>query len=181
MARNAFDTSLEGIKSAWGPLSTELVAACGGHLEDLLKAPATEDWLAALHKEAPANKELYRDPTHGFVLLAHTEPAGLYRPPHDHGRGWVIYAIQRGEIEMGTYGRLEAPDGSVRLVKRGSTRVRPGQVQVYMPGDIHDTLCMAGPALLFRFTERDLKKEDKQERRVTRYVERDGAWTVGLQ
>jgi hypothetical protein len=180
MARNAFDTSIEGIKSAWGPLSTDMLAACRGHLEDLLKAPATEDWLAALHKEAPANKELYRDPTHGFVLLAHTEPAGLYRPPHDHGRGWVIYAIQQGEIEMGTYGRLEAPDGSVRLVKRGSTRVRPGQVQVYLPGDIHDTLCMTGPALLFRFTERDLKREDKEEHRVTRYVERNGTWTVGL-
>ena len=180
MARNAFNTSIERIKSAWGPLSTELVAACRGHLANLLKAPATADWLAALHKEAPANKELYRDPTHGFVLLAHTEPAGLYRPPHDHGRGWVIYAIQQGEIEMGTYGRLEAPDGSVRLVKRGSTRVRPGQVQVYLPGDIHDTLCMIGPALLFRFTERDLKREDKEEHRVTRYVEREGAWTVGL-
>jgi len=81
---------------------------------------------------------------------------------------------------MGTYARLEEPDGSFRLVKRGSTRVRPGQVQVYLPGDIHDTLCMAGPALLFRFTERDLKKEDKEEHRVTRYVERDGVWTVGL-
>jgi hypothetical protein len=34
--------------------------------------------------------------------------------------------------------------------------------------------------LLFRFTERDLKREDKEEQRVTRYVERDGAWTVGL-
>jgi hypothetical protein len=156
-----------------------VVAACRTYLEDLLKASATEAWLAALNQEAPASKELYRDPTHGFVLLAHTEPAGLYRPPHDHGRGWVIYAMQQGEIEMGTYARVEDPDGSVRLVKRGSTRVQPGQVQVYLPGDIHDTLCMAGPALLFRFTERDLKKEDKEAHRLTRYVERDGVWTVG--
>ena len=130
MARNAFDTSIKGIKSVWGPLSTEVVAACRGHLEDLLKASATEEWLAALHRQAPANKELYRDPTHGFVLLAHTEPAGLTRPPHGHGHGWVIYAMQQGEIEMGTYARLDEPDGSVRLVKRGSTRVQPGQVQV---------------------------------------------------
>jgi hypothetical protein len=55
--------------------------------------------------------------------------------------------------------------------------VCPGQVQVYLPGDIHDTRCLSGPALLFRFTERDLKKEDKVEHRVMRYVERDGAWT----
>jgi hypothetical protein len=179
MARNSFDMSIEGIKSVWGQLSTEVVAACRGHLEDLLKASATEEWLAALHRDAPANKELYRDPAHGFVLLAHTEQAGLYRPPHDHGRGWVIYAMQQGEIEMGTYARRVDSDGSVRLVKRNSTLVRPGQVQVYLPGDIHDTRCMAGPALLFRFTERDLKKEDQEEHRVTRYVERDGVWTVG--
>jgi hypothetical protein len=178
MAKDTLETSLAGIRSAWGPLSSEVVAGCRLHLENLLKAPDTEDWLAKLHREEPANEEVYRDPTHGFVLLAHTEHEGLYRPPHDHGRGWVIYAIQRGEIEMGTYARIENPDGSVKLVKRGSTLLRPGQVQAYLPGDIHDTRCMAGPALLFRFTERDLKKEDKEEHRVTRYVERDGMWTA---
>ena len=179
MARNSFEMSIEGIRSVWGPISTEVVAACRGHLEALVKASAAEEWLAALHREAPANKELYRDPTHGFVLLAHTEPAGLYRPPHDHGRGWVIYAMQHGEIEMGTYGRVLDLDGNIRLVKRGSTLVRPGQVQVYLPGDIHDTRCVAGPALLLRFTERDLKKEDNENRNVTRYVLRNGVWTVG--
>jgi len=179
MAANTLETSIAGIRSVWGPLSTEVVAACRRHLEDLLKAPAAEEWLSALHKEAPANRELYRDPEHGFVLLAHTEHAGLYRPPHDHGRSWVIYAMQSGEIEMRTFARIGNPDGSVKLVQRDSTLVRPGQVQVYLPGDIHDTRCVSGPALLFRFTERDLKPEDQVERRVTRYVEQDGAWTVG--
>ncbi len=179
MARNTLEASIAGIKAAWGPLGTEVVAACQQHLEDLLKAPVAEDWLSALHREAPANKELYRDPQHGFVLLAHSEYAGLYRPPHDHGRGWVIYAIQQGEIEMGTYARIGNRDGSTKLVKRNSTVVRPGQVQVYLPGDIHDTRCLTGPALLFRFTERDLKKEDKEEHRVMRFVERDGVWTAG--
>ena len=179
MDSNTLDASMRGIHSVWGPLSTEVVTGCRRHLEDLVQAPATEEWLAALRREGPANKELHRDPSYGYVLLAHTEYEGLYRPPHDHGRGWVIYAIQQGEIEMGTYARIEEPDGSIRLVKRNSTLVRPGQVQVYLPGDIHDTRCVTGPALLFRFTERDLKKEDKEEHRVTRYVERDGAWTVG--
>jgi hypothetical protein len=177
VANRTFEASIQGIRSVWGPLSDTVVGGCQRHLADLLKAPATEEWLAALHEEVPANKELYRDPIHGFVLLAHSEDAGLYRPPHDHGRGWVIYAIQRGEMEMRTYGRILNPDGSVGLVKRDVTLMRPGQVQVYLPGDIHDTRCVKGPALLFRFTERDLKKEDKEEHRVTRYVERDGVWT----
>lgn len=178
MARDQLQASMEAIRSVWGPLTSELVNGCRRSLESLVNAPAREEWLTALHRDAPTNRELYRDPTNGFLLLAHTEYEGLYRPPHDHGRGWVIYAIQQGEIEMGTYGRVEDPDGSVRLVKRGSTLLRPGQVLVYLPGDIHDTRCVRGPALLFRFTERDLKKEDQQEHRVTRYVERNGAWTV---
>ena len=178
MDNHTLDVSMKGIQSVWGPLSTEVVDGCRGHLQDLLKAPATEPWLAALHREAPANQELHRHPSLGYVLLAHTESAGLYRPPHDHGRAWVIYAVQRGEIEMGTYARIQEPDGSVRLVKRNSTVVGPGQLQVYLPGDIHDTRCITAPALLFRFTERDLKVEDNVEHRVTRYVERGGVWTV---
>jgi hypothetical protein len=179
MARNTLQTSIEGIRAAWGPLSTELIAACQRQLEDLLKAPVTEEWLAALHNDEPTNRELYRDPEHGFVLLAHTESTGLFRPPHDHGRGWVMYAVQRGEIEMRTYGRVEGADGAVTLVQRNASVVGPGQVQAYLPGDIHDTRCVKGPALLFRFTERDLRKEDQEEHRITRYVERDGRWTVG--
>lgn len=179
MKRNTLETTIEGIQSVWGALSTEVIDGCRRHLEGLVQGPTEEEWLATLHREAPANRELYRDPARGFVLLAHTEHAGLYRPPHDHGRGWVIYAIQRGVIEMGTYARVEDEGGRVRLVKRDSTLLRPGQVKVYLPGDIHDTRCITGPALLFRFTERDLKREDREEGRVTRYVEQDGAWTVG--
>ena len=170
---------MQGIQSTWGILTTEVVEGCRRQLENLLQAPNAEAWLAALHREAPASQELYRDPMRGFVLLAHTEGAGLYRPPHDHGRGWVIYAVQQGEIEMGTYARVLGPGGKVRLVKRDSTLVRPGQVKVFLPGDIHDTRCLTGPALLFRFTERDLKKEDQEEHQVTRYIPQDGVWTIG--
>lgn len=179
MANNSLDTFIAGIRSTWGPLTTEVVAQSRAHLENLIKAPVTEGWLESLHKNAPANEELYRDPTHGFILLAHTEDAGLYRPPHDHGRGWVIYILQKGEIEMGSYARVTGTDGQVRLVKRDATVVRPGQAMVYLPGDVHDTLCIRGAALLFRFTERDLKREDLEEHQVTRYVEQDGDWTIG--
>lgn len=175
---NSLEKCVEGVGAIWGPLSSELVAGCKQQLEALLQTPNTEQWLATLHLQQLAQQELHRDPANGFVLLAHTEPEALYRPPHDHGRGWVIYAIQQGEIEMGTYARIEDADGRVKLVKRGSTVLRPGQAQVYLPGDIHDTRCVSGPALLFRFTERDLKIEDKQARTLTRYVWRDDVWTV---
>jgi len=179
MSKDALERFIERTRSSWGPLSTELVASCRGHLEELAKAPATQPWLAALHHEAPPTRELYRDPEHGFVLLAHTEHAGQYRPPHDHGRGWVVYAVQRGEIAMGTYARVEDAHGGVRLVKRDETLLRAGDAKLFLPGDIHDTRCVAGPALEFRFTERDLKHEELVERRVARYVERNGVFTLG--
>lgn len=175
--KHTLQTFADGVRSIWGPPSTELVDGCRKQLAMLAAASAREPWLAELHRAAPANRELYRDPEHGFVLLAHTETAGLFRPPHDHGRAWVVYAAQRGEIEIRTYGRVEDPDGRVRLVQRDSTVLRAGQALAYLPGDIHDTRCLTDTALLFRFTERDLHVEDRVKRLVTRYVDRDGVWT----
>lgn len=167
-----------GVRSLWGPLSSELVAGCCAQLETLAAASPREPWLADLHRRAPGSHELYRDPDHGFILLAHTESVGLFRPPHDHGRGWVVYGLQRGEIAIRTYGRVADVDGQVRLVQRDSTILRAGQALAYLPGDIHDTRCLSDTALLFRFTDRDLKVED-QERRLTRYADRGGVWAKG--
>ena len=38
--------------------------------------------------------------------------------------------------------------------------------------------CVADTTLLFRFTERDLKLEDKRDHRITRYVDADSVWTA---
>lgn len=179
MAKNSLETFVEEVTSVWGPLSSEVVEACRHQMEKLLKAPATEEWLAALLNDGSTSRELYRAPSNGFVLLAHMEPTGLFRPPHDHGRAWVIYGVVQGESEMGTYSRTVTPDGRIKLVKRNTTLMRPGQVQVYLPGDIHDTRCISGPALLLRFTERDLRKEDLEDHLVTRYAEEGHNWVRG--
>lgn len=179
MDSNALSTFIDKTRASFGPLTSELVESVHAQLEQLVRAPSTELWLQALHQEAPESKELYRDAEHGFLLLAHSEPTDLYRPPHDHGRGWVIYALQRGEMEIGTYARHQDGDGRTRLVKRDVSLLRAGEARVYLPGDIHDTRCIAGPSLLLRFADRDLKREDREEHRVTRYVARDGVWTVG--
>ena len=177
MVNDSVQRFAEGVRATWGPLTSELVDGARQQVIQLLETPVTEAWLAALHHDAPDSRELFRDPAHDFMLLAHTEPAGLYRPPHDHGRGWVIYAIQRGEMEMRTYRRVHDLRGNARLVKRESFVLRPGDVRVFLPGDIHDTRCTAGPLTLLRFTSRDFKKEE-----VTRYPEprtAEGAVTTG--
>ena len=174
---NALEDFIARTRAAFGPLSTELIASVQERLELLTRTPAAERWLEELEREALPSKELHRDRSHGFVLLAHSEPTGLYRAPHDHGRSWVIYALARGEMEIGTFRRVEEADGRVRLVKRDAHRLRAGEARVYLPGEIHDTRCLSGPSLLLRFTERDLKQEER-EHRLTRYVAVDGVWTV---
>lgn len=178
MAFNSLDGFTAEIRSAWGPLSTELVTTCRQRLEELMRADPAEDWLASLVYERPALREIYRDPAAGFMLLAHHEDEGLYRPPHDHGRAWVVYGVQSGALEIRTFAKVKRFGGEARLVLREATVVGPGETRAYLPGDIHDTRCLTGSALLFRFTERDLRHEDQVERQLTRFVERDGNWTV---
>lgn len=179
MKSNALETFVTDVRARWGALDTALAQSARAALATLASAPTDEPWLAALHAERPASHELYRDPEHGFVLLAHTEGEGLYRPPHDHGRGWVIYALQEGEIEIATYARIEDHRG-VSLVERERSALRAGEARLYLPGDVHDTRCTRGPALLLRFTERDLRREEQVERALTRYMQRDGRWTTPL-
>jgi hypothetical protein len=170
MSENSLEKFIENVQKVWGPLSTDLISACQLHLAELAKTSATEEWLAKLHRDAAGTVELYRDPTRGFLLLAHTEITALYRPPHDHGRSWVMYALHKGESEMRSYARVKKDDGTVKLVRRDTTLVIPGRVMVYLPGDIHDTRCVSGPAILFRFTERDLHQDDKEGHKVTRFA-----------
>ncbi len=166
MKNDSLESFAHEIHSSFGPLDSQLVERARDALHQLLTAPAEERWLRSLIDDAPDSRELYRDPSSDCLLLAHTEQAGLYRPPHDHGRAWVIYAVLRGEMEMGTYRRLHDSRGNSLLVRRERFALRPGDIRVFLPGDIHDTRCVAGPLTLFRFTSRDLKKEE-----VTRYPE----------
>ncbi len=173
---NALRNFVTRIRTAWGPLSTTLVAECRAGLEELLRTATTEPWMAAIRRDRPNFMELHRDPDHGFALFAYVEREGTYREPHDHGLGWVVYGVCDGEVEMGTFGRVMSPDGRVQLVKRETYPVRPGDCRVYLPGDIHDTRC-ATEALKFRLTSCDFAREAK-EGRMTRYVEDEGMWTT---
>jgi hypothetical protein len=178
MTTNALEGYIAAVGQDWAPISTPVVARCRQHLAELTLADPTEEWLTQLHAEQPAACELLRDYARGYMLLAHTEYRDLYRPPHDHGRAWVVYGVQTGELEVGTYAKLCDAAGKVRLVRRDMHVLRPGEARAYLPGDIHDTRCLSDTALLFRFTERDLRHEDRVEHKLTRFVDRNGEWTV---
>ncbi|MEK2646221.1 hypothetical protein [Bdellovibrio sp. BCCA] len=159
MKQDSLAKFIERLQKIWGPLTSDLVAQSKELMDELAKAPTSEPWLQELQKGFEGSRELYHDPSQGFILLAHTEKKDLYRAPHDHGNGWVIYAVQSGEMEMGTYARVPSKDEEFKIVRREKYRVMPGESRVYLPRDIHDTKCISDSVLMFRLTSIDLKDE----------------------
>lgn len=170
MSSRSLEMFVSEVRKVWGPISSEVVATCQRLLEELVRVPITEEWLANLVGKPDLDIELYRDSELGFLLLAHAEAEGMYRVPHDHGSGWVIYAVQSGEMEMRTYKPIINQKGKMNLVCRESYRVQKGDCKVYLPQDIHDTKCISKAVLMLRLTSCDLKKENR-EGRMVRYAE----------
>lgn len=174
----SLDRFISSVSAAWPDGAERAAEATRTAMAVLAGGDGAERWLGELLAEQPATRELHRDPTYGFMLLAHTENQGLYRAPHDHGRAWVVYAVQSGKLEIGTYRRAGLANGDVGIVEKDRTVLRPGEARIYRPGEIHDTRCLSESALLFRFTERDLRHEDQVEGKVSRFVLQESGWTA---
>jgi hypothetical protein len=172
MKNNSLEHFIAEIKKIWGPLNSETVSKTRHLLSELAKTSPSENWLAKLLQKPEVNEELYRDPDHGFVLIAYTEKKDFYRGPHNHGTCYVFYAVQNGEMQMKTYLPITNQNGKMELVCRESYPVLPGQCRTYLPSDIHDTKCISESALLFRLTSCDLKKE-YSEGRMIKYAYKD--------
>lgn len=170
---NNLDEIVKEIKACWRGLHSGTTVEVRRLLTELAKTSASESWLDEIVNTRPASKELYRDPEHGFILLAHTEKKGTYRPPHNHGAGWVFYAVQSGELEMTTYKNITTPNGITHLVSRGTDRLTLGDCRVFLPGDIHDTHCISENFIQYRLTSSDFSEEIKSRRMIRFLNEKD--------
>jgi hypothetical protein len=156
------------VSNSWGDLSTELVEKVKNEMSLLIANSLNDDW----RKEFLASGEdkvLYKSEEYGFMLLVHSETEGKYRVPHDHGRGWVIYGVVSGEVEMRTYNSISKSEtAESKIVRKDSYRMKTGDLKIYLPGDIHDTRCISDKVHMIRFTSCDLKAEDR-EGKMRRY------------
>lgn len=169
MENNALNNFIMKIRNSWNGLNSETTLKSRELLVQLAKTSNSEPWLTKLHSEKLESVELYRDKMYGFVLLAHVEFKENYRVPHNHGTGWVLYAVQHGAMEMSTYGQISDQKGESILVSRGATNLNAGECNVYLPDDIHDTKCLSDYVLMFRLTSSDFKIE-RREGRLIQYV-----------
>ena len=150
MKKDPLQKFIKNIQQIWRPTESNLITKAQILFKELLTDPDFK--IENIHEKY----ELYRDPAHGFMLLAYTEEKDLYRPPHDHGDGWVLYGVKHGEIEMGSY--------EPNLILRNKEHLKKGDARVYLPGDIHDTKCLSDSVLMLRFTSCDLEQEYKHGR-----------------
>ncbi|OHU90525.1 MULTISPECIES: hypothetical protein [Pseudoalteromonas] len=164
--KNTLDDVINDIQKHWRGLDSYTVEHTRTQLQKLTHTSVQEPWLARLFAEKPQSQELHRDAKHGFILLAHFEKKGLYRAPHNHGAGWVFYALHSGEMRVTTYKQITSPDGDTTLVSRGANVIQPSNVTTYLPGDIHDTECLSDWVLMFRLTSCDFQAEKQSGRLI---------------
>ncbi len=158
MNKNLIEQFENNISTVWNLSEAEKIFKSSNHFQELLKKPEFKNDLLSRFTESKTSIELLRSAKDGFILTAYTEPEGQYRSPHNHGAGWVIYGIIDGEMEMATY------EFTNELVFKEKYSLKPKDFKVYLPGQIHDTRCLATKSVILRFTSCDLKKEELEGR-----------------
>lgn len=155
---------IKKIKLSWDSMSVEYLNEIQDLVGELSKQSIEVDI-----DQMVKGVELYRDHEHGFILYAYSEQKDTYRRPHNHGRGWVVYAVVNGEVEMGNYINWIKPYGISNLILKSSDIIRSGEAKIYYPGDIHDTRCISENAIILRLTSCDLRAEEREGRMLKFY------------
>lgn len=175
MQNQSLKNFIEELSKIWGPLNSDLTKGAKKLLTELVINSVKENWVNELLKNKEPEAIVYKDDKHGFILQAHVEQKGDVSPPHDHGNGWVIYATLQGQVEMGIFHRVIQPDGNLKVIQKEQYVQTPGQCNVYLQGDIHDTKALEDNTLMLRLTSCDFMKEFK-EGRLIRYLDNSERW-----
>ncbi len=165
-AENSFERYIAEVRAVWGDgKDPDLPFKVKALMEKMLASTTRGDpWMAELLREAKPSKELYRDPDYGFIQMGHVHQQAHGNTPHDHGPCWVVYGSYSGVTEITLYRRTDdcKEPGRAALEKKDLHRLSPGVAYAYLPGDIHATRAVEGPATVFRFLSYDLEKIQRQ-------------------
>jgi hypothetical protein len=161
-AENSFERYIVEVRAVWGDgKDPDLPFKVKSLMEKMLASTTRGDpWMAELLREAKPSRELFRDPDYGFIQMGHVHQQAHGNTPHDHGPCWVVYGSYSGVTEIALYQRTDggAEPGRAALEKKELHRLSPGVAHAYLPGDIHSTRAVEGPAVVFRFLSYDLEK-----------------------
>ena len=122
------------------------------HMQELLKTPGWLEERINLPAEGGFGRydlhqdEEYGHPEGGFLLMSGVQAPGKEAGiPHDHGTTWVVYGVYKGAIEQTkyrwSYPEIDRTSPEVKLVE--SWVQGPGDIAFFLPGEIHNTQCVA--------------------------------------
>ena len=159
---NSLERYIAEVRAVWGDgKDPHLPFKVKSLMEQMLVSTSPDDpWMAQLLSEAKPSRELYRDSDHGFIQMGHVHQQAHGNAPHDHGPCWVVYGSYSGVTEITLYERTDdgKVPGKAALEKKALHRLTPGVANPYLPGDVHSTHAVQGPAVVFRFLSYDLEK-----------------------
>ncbi len=162
---DSFERYIGEIRAIWGDgKDPALPFKVKALMEKMLASTGPDEpWMAEILRDGKPSKELYRDPEFGFIQMGHVHKQGHGNLPHDHGPCWVVYGAYSGVTEITLYRRTDdgKEAGRAALEKKELHRLSPGVVHPYLPGQIHSTNAVEGPAVVFRFLSYDLEKIER--------------------
>jgi len=169
-ASNTLEQYIAEVRSVWGDgKDPQLPFKVKTLMAKLFASTHADDaWMAELIREGKPSRELWRDPDYGFIQMGHVHKQGHGNTPHDHGPCWVVYGAFSGVTEITKYKRTDdgSQPGKCALSRDRVDRLTAGVVVPYLPGDIHSTNAVQGPAVVFRFLSRDLDRIDRSRYNV---------------
>ena len=85
------------------------------------------------------HRELYRDATTDFRVLAHVQQPGKRGKPHDHGASWAVYATVKGFTRMTDWRRVNSDPERAVLEPIQTYDLEAGEAAFFGPHVLHST------------------------------------------
>jgi predicted metal-dependent enzyme (double-stranded beta helix superfamily) len=91
-------------------------------------------------EDAPlGRRELHRDPTYDFRVLAHVQAPAKKGKPHDHGASWAVYGTAKGVTRMTDWRRVGDDPDHVVLAPVRVYDLGVGEAHYSGPHVLHST------------------------------------------
>jgi len=140
-------------------------------MKDLLAVPGWLEEKLELPDEGGFGRyELYLDedsghPGNGWWLMCSVQKPEQDNLPHDHGVTWAVYGVYQGAIQQNKWRWFYRGEGvdSPQIKQSSSFVQKDGAVAFFLPGEIHNTVNVAGGRSLV------VRLESQKLDRVIRY------------
>lgn len=125
--------AVSGVLDAGGSVDV-VTGRIASELSQVIAGPGLEELFSGKQKSYTA----FVDPQRHFIVQCSVHHPGHLTEAHDHGEVWAVYGVVRGVSRYRRFSRQPdvAPDTAALHCVRDE-ELRPGQIDVVSPGEVH--------------------------------------------